>query len=57
MKKQIISIVRWILTMALLYGVYAETGIWTAGALLLVFIMSELLADALNKILKVLKEE
>jgi len=29
------SVIRYILTMALLYGVYTETGIWTTLALLL----------------------
>jgi len=32
------SIIRYVLTMALLYGAYTETGIWTTVSLLLLFI-------------------
>ena len=33
---------RIILTLALLYGVYTETGLWTTLALLIVFVILEL---------------
>ena len=37
----IVTWIRWIFTLALLYGVYTETGIWTTISLTCVFAMSE----------------
>lgn len=36
------ALIRWILTTLLLYGVYTETGKWTALSLLLISIAIEL---------------
>jgi hypothetical protein len=36
------TILRWILSVALLAGVYSETGVWTAIVILLVFVRFEL---------------
>lgn len=38
----VVLIIRWTLTVALLYGIYTETGPWTTLALGLVFLCSEL---------------
>ncbi len=35
-------VIRWILTVALLYGVYVETGPWTTLTLALLFLHTEL---------------
>lgn len=34
-------IIRWLLTLCLVYGVFTETGIWTALSFLLVFVFCE----------------
>lgn len=47
-KKLITSVIRYILTMFLLYMIYLETGIWTTGAFLLIFISSEIVTVALK---------
>ena len=41
--KMIVFIIRWVLSIALIYGAYAETGKWTALCLLLIFISIEML--------------
>lgn len=56
MKKLIISVIRYILTMFLLYMIFLETGIWTTGAFLLIFISSELLPAALKSLRKALED-
>jgi len=55
-KRLIISVIRYILTMALLYGVYTETGIWTTGAFLLIFISSELITVGMKSLRKALED-
>lgn len=39
-----VRIIRWILTALLIVGVYSETGIWTALAIALLAVNSELVA-------------
>ena len=36
-------IIRWILTIALIYGVFTETGIFTAISMFLIFVSMELM--------------
>lgn len=48
--KIIQSVIRYILCMTLLYGVYTETGVWTTASLLLIFISAEGIAYLLKKI-------
>ena len=55
MKKLIISVIRYILTMALLYGIYTETGIWTTIAFLLIVIAHEQVELGLRKIREALE--
>lgn len=55
-KKLMINVIRYILTMVLLYGIFAETGIWTTGAFLLLVIMSEQITFALKKIREALED-
>ena len=48
--KKIQVIIRIILTLALIYGVYTETGIWTAVSLGLIFVAIEALTIMINMI-------
>ncbi len=41
--------IRWILTIALIYGVYVETGAWTTLFALLVFLRAELIDLVLRR--------
>lgn len=50
MKKLILSVIRYILTMFLLYGIYTETGIWTTIAFLLIVITHEQIDGAVKRI-------
>lgn len=56
MKKKIISVIRWILTVILIYGIYTETGPWTAGAFILLTVTVEMISNALKNIIEALKE-
>lgn len=42
------AIIRWILTVGLLVGVYSETGVFTVGILALIAIANELQAYSLK---------
>ena len=55
MKKWIQSISRYILSMALLYGIYTETGFWTTLAMLFIIINSELLGVYIHKNTELMK--
>lgn len=43
------NLIRWILTAALLYGVYTETGIWTAISIFLIFAGFEMITLIMRK--------
>ena len=47
-KKTITVIIRFVLTLALVYGAYTETGKWTALSFLLVFIAIELICSTVS---------
>ena len=49
MLKRIPTIIRWLLTLLILYGAYTETGIWTTLALFLWAVSSELNSMAIVK--------
>ncbi len=48
--KKIQTIIRIILTLALIYGVYTEAGIWTAVSLGLIFAGFEVITILINRI-------
>lgn len=56
MKKWIQSIGRYILSMALLYGIYTETGIWTTIALALIMVSHEFLGSYVHKNTELMKK-
>jgi len=47
-KKKCQGIIRFVLTLALVYGAYTETGKWTALSFLLVFIAIELICSTIT---------
>lgn len=50
--KNIIALVRWTLTLAIVYGAYTETGLYTAYSFVLVIISIETHSMLVGKILK-----
>ena len=56
MKAKVITIIRVTLGLALVYGVYTETGIFTAILSILILVGSEMMTLTLSKLAKYLKE-
>ena len=54
--KVIIRVIRWILTLVLVYLAYTETGIWTGICLFLIMISIELLSYVITKAFEAIKE-
>ena len=54
--KVIIRVIRWILTLVLVYLAYTETGIWTGICLFLIMISIELLSYVCAKAFKAIEE-
>lgn len=52
MKPKITDMIRWVANVALLYGVYTETGVWTVIAITLGLLGIEITTILLRRLLK-----
>lgn len=49
------TIIRLIMSLALVYGVFTETGVWTAVSIFLMFVKAEVIAILFKKLLEDVK--